>query len=139
MSSIISENMGQIESLLRLPKTLNEPNKRWHSAFVSIYCSRALLSFFKASLREKKNTNISPSPSFIILDVKPDNRLKIDQTSLTKLVKEKNVERLENIGGVDGFFLGSVQRTPEFEAEVSAKFLQLTKKKAKSALSVFRC
>uniref|UniRef100_A0A2N9GP93 Calcium-transporting ATPase n=1 Tax=Fagus sylvatica TaxID=28930 RepID=A0A2N9GP93_FAGSY len=102
MSSIISENMGQIESLLRLPKTLNEPNKRWHSAFVSIYCSRALLSFFKASLREKKNTNISPSPSFIILDVIPDNRLKIDQTSLTKLVKEKNVERLQNIGGVDG-------------------------------------
>ncbi|XP_050285364.1 putative calcium-transporting ATPase 13, plasma membrane-type [Quercus robur] len=30
------------------------------------------------------------------------NRFKIDQTSLTELVKERNVDKLQNIGGVDG-------------------------------------
>ncbi|KAL4642234.1 hypothetical protein ACB092_02G001500 [Castanea dentata] len=77
--------------------------KRWLSAFVSIYYSRA-------SLPKKNNAKIPPCPSFVSLDLNPDNRWKtdqsslnkIDQTSLTELVKEKNIEKLQIIGGVDG-------------------------------------
>ncbi|XP_050240739.1 putative calcium-transporting ATPase 13, plasma membrane-type [Quercus robur] len=107
--SIIHDNLESIQSLLNVPNTLSEPKKRWRSAFVSIYYYRAFLSLFKTSLSKKKNTKISPSHSFIILDLNQDNRLKTDQASLTKidqktlteLVKEKNIEKLQIIGGID--------------------------------------
>uniref|UniRef100_A0A7N2LWE0 P-type Ca(2+) transporter n=1 Tax=Quercus lobata TaxID=97700 RepID=A0A7N2LWE0_QUELO len=107
--SIILDNLESIQSLLNVPNTLSEPKKRWRSAFVSIYYYRAFLSLIKTSLSKKKNTKISPSQSFIILDLNQDNRLKTDQASLTKidqkilteLVKEKNIEKLQLIGGVD--------------------------------------
>ena len=107
--SIILDNLESIHSLLDVPNTLSEPKKRWRSAFVSIYYYRAFLSLFKTSLSEKKNTKISPSQSFIILDLNQDNRLKTDQASLTKidqktltqLVKEKNIGNLQIIGGID--------------------------------------
>ncbi|XP_035548409.1 putative calcium-transporting ATPase 13, plasma membrane-type [Juglans regia] len=67
MSSVLLAILDPIDSLLLAPGTLSQPNKRWHSAFVTIYS---------------------------------DSNFKIDQTSLTKLVKDKNVENLENIGGV---------------------------------------
>jgi Ca2+-transporting ATPase len=72
--------------------TISAANKRWRLAFISIDCSRALLSFFKDSLIEKKTAKVP----------KPDNRFKIDQTTLTELVKEKNADKLQNFGGVDG-------------------------------------
>ena len=72
--------------------TISAANKRWRLAFISIYCSRALISFFKDSLIEKKTAKVP----------KPDNRFKIDQTTLTELVKEKNADKLQNFGGVDG-------------------------------------
>ncbi|KAG6621496.1 hypothetical protein I3842_Q024100 [Carya illinoinensis] len=95
MSSIV------IESLLHASNTLGQPNKRWHWAFVSIYCSRALLfRTSKDSLHEK--AEVSRSPSFVFVDLNSDYcRFKIDQTTLTKLVKEKNVDKLREIGGVD--------------------------------------
>lgn len=111
-------------SLLHAPNTLNQPKKRWHSAFVTIYCSKTLLSFFNVSLPENKHFEVSrrPSftivdlkpdksfkiyqtsqrPSFTVVDLKPDKSFKIDQTSLLQLLKEKNVDTLQNIGGVDG-------------------------------------
>ena len=92
--------MDRIESLLGAQHSLSTPNKRWHSAFVSIYCSRALLSFFKDSLLQK-NLKVSPSPSFVILDLNPDIGFKVDQPTLTNLVKDKKIERLQNIGGID--------------------------------------
>ena len=120
MSSIFLDNLEQIELLLRVPKTHSEPNRRWHSAFVSIYCSRALKSYFKDSVPDKENVKVSlspsffkndvldknsakvsPSPSFVILDFKQDNNFKVDQATLTKLVKEKTLESLQNVGGVD--------------------------------------
>ncbi|KAF3943318.1 hypothetical protein CMV_030111 [Castanea mollissima] len=98
----IQENLEQIQYLLCVPNFLSEPKKRWLSAFVSIYYSRP-------SLPKKKNTKISPSHSFIIMDLNQDNRLKadqaslteIDQKTLTELVKEKNIEKLQIIGGID--------------------------------------
>nr|POE67945.1 calcium-transporting atpase 12, plasma membrane-type [Quercus suber] len=73
---------------------LSVPNKRWHSAFVYIYCSRALLSVFKDSLPSKKDA------SFVDVDLKPDIKSNVDQATLTKLVEEKKIESLQNIGGV---------------------------------------
>jgi len=101
-TSIILSNLERIEYLLHAPKTLSKPNKRWHSAFVSIYCSKTLLSFFNVSLPEKKRFEVSSRPSFTIVDLKPDKIFKIDQTSLLQLLKEKNVDTLQDIGGVDG-------------------------------------
>ncbi|KAF5466056.1 hypothetical protein F2P56_016014 [Juglans regia] len=100
MSSVLLAILDPIDSLLLAPGTLSQPNKRWHSAFVTIYCSRALLSFFNNSLTHKKKIEVSRIPSFLTVDFKADSNFKIDQTSLTKLVKDKNVENLENIGGV---------------------------------------
>jgi Ca2+-transporting ATPase len=155
MTPILPPKLLCIETLLHVPEILSLPNKRWQSAFVTIYCSRTLLSFFIDSLSQKKNTEISccpsspivdltpsnilhslpekkngdvsRSPSFIlvnlkplnfslhgkknaelsycssftIVDLKPDKRFKIDQNCLIQLVKEKNVDKLQTIGGVD--------------------------------------
>ncbi|XP_062168908.1 putative calcium-transporting ATPase 13, plasma membrane-type [Alnus glutinosa] len=101
-TSIILSNLERIEYLLHAPKTLSKPNKRWHSAFVTIYCSKTLLSFFNVSLPEKKRFEVSSRPSFTIVDLKPNKSFQIDQTSLLQLLKEKNVDTLQNIGGVDG-------------------------------------
>ena len=103
MSTIIQENIECNKSLCQVPNTPSAAKKRWRSAFVSIYCSRALLSFSKDSPLDKKTAKVSQNSSSIILDIKPaDNRFKIDQKSLAKLVKEKNANKLQNIGGVDG-------------------------------------
>ena len=100
----IPKILEQIQYLLRAPNSLSEPKKRWLSAFVSIYYSRP-------SLPKKNNAKIiSPCPSSISSDLNPDNRWKtdrsslnkIDQSSLTELVKEKNIEKLQIVGGVDG-------------------------------------
>uniref|UniRef100_A0A7N2LMZ4 Calcium-transporting ATPase n=1 Tax=Quercus lobata TaxID=97700 RepID=A0A7N2LMZ4_QUELO len=59
--------------------------------------------FMSYSPLNKKTAKVSQNSSSIILDIKPaDNRFKIDQTSLTELVKEKNTDKLQNIGGVEG-------------------------------------
>ncbi|KAB1218101.1 putative calcium-transporting ATPase 13, plasma membrane-type [Morella rubra] len=102
MTSILFTKLERIEALLHAPTTLSQPNKRWHSAFVTIYCSRTLLSLFTDSLPEKKNAKVSRSPSFIIVDLEPNRSFKLDQTSLTELVKEKHIDSLQNIGGVHG-------------------------------------
>ncbi|KAB1218100.1 putative calcium-transporting ATPase 13, plasma membrane-type [Morella rubra] len=102
MSTRLLADTDRIQSLLHAPTTLGKPNKRWHSAFVTIYCSRAILSFFQDPLPAKKDTDVSRSPSFILVDLNPDNRFKIDQKTLIQLIKEKSVDTLQNSGGVDG-------------------------------------
>ncbi|KAG2728141.1 hypothetical protein I3760_01G191400 [Carya illinoinensis] len=99
MSSILLAILDPIDSLLLAPGTLSRANKRWHSAFVTIYCSRALLSLFNNSLPHKKKIEVSRSPFFTV-DFKPDYGFKIDQAILTKLVKDKDVDNLQDIGGV---------------------------------------
>jgi Ca2+-transporting ATPase len=102
MSSIIQQNLDRIESVIPAPNSLSASKKRWHSAFVSIYCSRALLSLVKDSPPAKKKAKISPSPSFVILDLQEEMRFKVDQATLTNIVTQKKPESLQNIGGVDG-------------------------------------
>ncbi|KAJ9700487.1 hypothetical protein PVL29_006012 [Vitis rotundifolia] len=100
MSNILHVNLNCIKPILDLPTTLSKPNKRWHSAFATIYCFRALHSL----LNKKKNSSKVPitTPSFVVLNVKPDAFSSIDQTTLTAIVKEKNLNLLLKSGGVEG-------------------------------------
>ncbi|KAE8022638.1 hypothetical protein FH972_008421 [Carpinus fangiana] len=102
MGSIVRANLECIEYLLHAPNILSQPKKRWHSAFLTIYCSKTLLSFFSVSPPQKKSSKVSRLPSFTVVDLKPDTRFKIDQNTLIQLVKEKNVDSLQKIGGVVG-------------------------------------
>ncbi|KAL5542064.1 hypothetical protein UlMin_009774 [Ulmus minor] len=103
LSTILDGNFNFVDFLLGYdPSSLNISKKKWHSAFRNIYCSRALLSLNKASLLKKSHANFSRSPSYTIVNFKPENRFQIDQTKLVQLVKEKDLVRLQKLGGVDG-------------------------------------
>ncbi|RVX22016.1 hypothetical protein CK203_001109 [Vitis vinifera] len=90
MSNILHVNLNCITPILDLPTTLSKPNKRWHSAFATIYCFRALHSL----LNKKKNSSKVPisTPSFVVLNVKPDAFSSIDQTTLNAIVKGKKLK-----------------------------------------------
>ncbi|KAJ8765419.1 hypothetical protein K2173_013177 [Erythroxylum novogranatense] len=76
-------------------------NRRWHFAFLAIYCSRALLSLVVNKATKKKVNG--RSVSYVALHIAPDaGHFGIDQTSLSQLVKEENVQKLEDYGGVKG-------------------------------------
>ncbi|CBI26327.3 unnamed protein product, partial [Vitis vinifera] len=92
--------LSEIESILDVPATLGRHNKRWHLAFATIYCSRAL-----HSLLNKKKSSKPPvsTHSFVVLSVEPHLAFpNIDHTSLTAVVKEKNLDQLRKLGGVEG-------------------------------------
>ncbi|KAI9089736.1 hypothetical protein K1719_029029 [Acacia pycnantha] len=102
-------DLEKIQTLLSAPKNLSKPNKKWHSAFVSIYCYRTLLSHFKSTLlptstttENNKPKKLSPSSSYTVIDLNTDHSFTVSQTTLTNLVKEKNVETLQTLGGVHG-------------------------------------
>ncbi|KAJ9154253.1 hypothetical protein P3X46_027609 [Hevea brasiliensis] len=85
--------------LLDVPTTLSKSCKRRHLAFLAIYCSRTIYS-----LAKKRASKISLSPSYTVLNIKPDrNYFNLDQDSLTELVKTKNLNKLlRTFGGTDG-------------------------------------
>ncbi|XP_071937978.1 putative calcium-transporting ATPase 13, plasma membrane-type [Coffea arabica] len=100
----------------RLVNQLSSQNKRrWHSAFVTIYCSRAfkyaLISraskiwLIPSHRATKKTSNISQlSPDRVTIDVIKDysNFFNVDQPSLTKLVRDKSLGQLVQFGGIQG-------------------------------------
>ncbi|KZV57048.1 calcium-transporting ATPase 13, plasma membrane-type [Dorcoceras hygrometricum] len=96
------------KSLVDLHDTLNlclRSKKRWRLAFVTIYCSRAFFPRFKQQDISTKWSKISPEPSSrIILDVVEEHPLfsGIDQSSLIRVVKEKSLDHLAELGGVEG-------------------------------------
>ncbi|KAK6929895.1 Cation-transporting P-type ATPase, N-terminal [Dillenia turbinata] len=88
-----------IEDLLRMPTNLSKSKKRWQSSFCTIYYSRAFITI----AQESKITKITPTPSFTVLDIEPRSYYsRIDQEPLIKLVKDKNVDLLLQLGGVEG-------------------------------------
>ncbi|XP_034685723.1 putative calcium-transporting ATPase 13, plasma membrane-type [Vitis riparia] len=99
MSDNLHVNLNCKEPKLDVPTTHSKPNKRWRLAFATIYCARVLHSL----LNEKKNGSklLVAAPSFVVLNVKPDAFSSIDQTTLTEIVKEKNVDLLLEFGGVE--------------------------------------
>ncbi|KAG7991946.1 hypothetical protein I3843_02G103300 [Carya illinoinensis] len=113
MSSFSLASLEPLQSLPHARPTLSKPINRWRTAFVTIYCSRALLSLYKNSLTDKKNTEVSRHSSLFVVDLKLDNNFKIDQTTLSELVREKDVGCIKNIGGIRGL-ASSLETDAEF-------------------------
>ncbi|XP_034685164.1 putative calcium-transporting ATPase 13, plasma membrane-type [Vitis riparia] len=105
MSNKLDLSSVCMESLLEVPSTLSKPKRRWHLAFATIYCSRALYSLLNHPVNNKKKSKTLPtSPSsFVILNVKPQHGFSnFDQHSLTQIVKHKSLTQLLELGGVEG-------------------------------------
>ncbi|KAK4258021.1 hypothetical protein QN277_007533 [Acacia crassicarpa] len=109
MTTAFVTDLEKIQTLLSAPKNLSKPNTKWHSAFVTIYCYRTLLSHFKSILLPSSTTTennkpkmLSPSSSYTVIDLNTDHSFTVSQTTLTNLVKGKNVETLQTLGGVHG-------------------------------------
>ncbi|KAK0607171.1 hypothetical protein LWI29_010689 [Acer saccharum] len=104
MAAIFHANVS-IEFPLGVPATLSEPNKKWHSAFAKIYCSRTLLSLAKKPATTNNYNNVSRSPSYTVVNLQPPTENKsfqIDQISLNEILKEKNLDKLRHFGGTPG-------------------------------------
>ncbi|XP_027359300.1 putative calcium-transporting ATPase 13, plasma membrane-type [Abrus precatorius] len=70
---------------------------------MTIYCSRALMSHFTLNRKTKHKSKASPSPSFTVVDLNPQQHaFGINQTSLSDIIKGKKLKNLKNIGGVEG-------------------------------------
>ncbi|KAL3724807.1 hypothetical protein ACJRO7_029901 [Eucalyptus globulus] len=98
MTSILRGDYVRYELSLHLPAAMRLFPKRWHLAFVTIYCSRAITTF------AKKNKKLSPrkSPSYTSIPIHDHpSSFNIDQSQLTKLVKEKDLCHLQEFGGVE--------------------------------------
>ncbi|KAM5552866.1 putative calcium-transporting ATPase 13, plasma membrane-type [Rosa sericea] len=107
--SALHEKVGSnIGLILDVPRSsLGMSKRKWHTAFITIYCSRAFLSLRHSTLPKHTNsTFISRTLSYSIVRVEPVlvpaiNGFKADQKSLTELVKEKNLTELLELGGVE--------------------------------------
>ncbi|GLT99533.1 hypothetical protein SLE2022_169680 [Rubroshorea leprosula] len=91
MSAILDkvDTIG-IEHLLDPPVSLNKHNKKWHLAFAAIYCSRTLFSLAR--------NKVPTIPSHVTLTIPPENnRFRIDETTLTEPVQEKNLRELQKV------------------------------------------
>ncbi|XP_073030500.1 putative calcium-transporting ATPase 13, plasma membrane-type [Primulina eburnea] len=109
MPSVILANSQCMDSLSYLHDTVNlslRNKKRWHLALVTIYCSRAFFPRFKQEeILSRKWSKISPElSSRVILDVVQEHPLfsGVDQSSLIEVVKDKSLDRLAELGGVEG-------------------------------------
>ncbi|XP_019191317.1 PREDICTED: putative calcium-transporting ATPase 13, plasma membrane-type [Ipomoea nil] len=93
---------------------LSVSKKRWHVAVVKIKCSNILFYYFKENYhlrhgKDPKNINklslIQSNNDTHSTDGVQQPKLfisNLDQLSLAKLVREKSVENLANIGGIEG-------------------------------------
>lgn len=101
VSIILDAQLGSVLELLlsKTTKNLNTNQKKWHSAFVRIYCSRAILSLNNKTTPKK----IPRSLSYTTIDLmKPNHSFGLDQTDLIELVKDKNLSHLQELGGPVG-------------------------------------
>uniref|UniRef100_A0A3Q7I6T1 Cation-transporting P-type ATPase N-terminal domain-containing protein n=1 Tax=Solanum lycopersicum TaxID=4081 RepID=A0A3Q7I6T1_SOLLC len=94
---------------LDLPSEVDfSSKKRWHLAFATIYCSRAFeiktstKALHGAAYNPRKARHVSTDT--IAIDVVQHHPFfsGIDQSNLSKLVKDKNIDKLANLGGVQG-------------------------------------
>ncbi|WCJ23855.1 calcium-transporting ATPase putative [Euphorbia peplus] len=74
----------------------NQPIRRWHLAFATIYCSRAIQSLIPT----KKSHSKKP---FLAINVNPENtNFNTHQTTLTQIVRDQNHKKLRSLGGISG-------------------------------------
>ncbi|KAF8014445.1 hypothetical protein BT93_H0312 [Corymbia citriodora subsp. variegata] len=104
MTSIFGVNYVCYEVSLDLPVMRNFA-KQWRLAFVAIYCSRAIIA---STNKAKKFPRKSPSYTSISIPYQAlsagsdhPSSFQIDQSQLTKLVKEKDLCHLQEFGGVN--------------------------------------
>ncbi|XP_021715116.1 putative calcium-transporting ATPase 13, plasma membrane-type [Chenopodium quinoa] len=100
MTSTLHASLVCIDVLLKIPETLSKPSKRWQRAFASIYYSRALL--LPPRKRQRNECKLLHSSSYTVLNLEPHQSFSnVDQISLSKLTKQKNLQTLRDFGGVD--------------------------------------
>ncbi|XP_058086640.1 calcium-transporting ATPase 12, plasma membrane-type-like [Magnolia sinica] len=98
-------------------------HKRWRTAFAVIYSFRAMLSLANDILSKKKSINshllskFSSNQPHVTIDVDVDDSSNlcfsvVDQESLTKIVKGKDLDSLSFLGGVEGI-MGSLESDAE--------------------------
>ncbi|XP_074322169.1 calcium-transporting ATPase 12, plasma membrane-type-like [Apium graveolens] len=97
MSAIFDLSLQCMESLTELNSIGRLCRKRWHLAFAAIYSSRAFSHFDKSSTSYKKIV-----PDNCIIDVVQNSFPDVEQSSLTRLVKDKSLDNLVTLGGVEG-------------------------------------
>ncbi|KAI5649271.1 hypothetical protein M9H77_35276 [Catharanthus roseus] len=104
MTSIIHANLDNISVFVPRKIKLTALNKRrWSSAFVLIYCSRAFRDVLTSHHQGKKTyKRIAKFDEKEIISIDFSSFYDIDQPTLTKLVKEKNLEKLDEFHGVQG-------------------------------------
>ncbi|XP_074379780.1 putative calcium-transporting ATPase 13, plasma membrane-type [Apium graveolens] len=99
MSSLINLNLLCMESVSQLQTISNLNRKRWHLAFATIYCSRAFSHPHKSS---KPHNYMKIAPENRVIDVSLASFPKVKQSSLVQLVRNRDLDHLVTLGGVDG-------------------------------------
>ncbi|KAK7381172.1 hypothetical protein VNO78_33701 [Psophocarpus tetragonolobus] len=111
MSKSFSPDLLFFEKVvLKASNTKTASKQRWHFAFVTIYCSRAIMSFSTLNKTHKTKAKASPTPtptpSFTVIDLtflNPQHHsFAIDKTSLTNIAIERDLQKLVILGGVQG-------------------------------------
>ncbi|KAK8709644.1 hypothetical protein V6N13_060657 [Hibiscus sabdariffa] len=105
MTTLLQSNLLGFDYAIQVPATLTKSRKKWHSLFLTIYCSRKFSSIVLKSPTPQHDESevVHRSPSYVSLTVMPQSSsFGIDQTTLVELVKEKKLERLQKHGGVNG-------------------------------------
>ncbi|CDY10319.1 BnaC05g29600D [Brassica napus] len=104
-------NSVGVKFLLELPKTLSTSSKKWHQAFIKIYSSRTILNCAKHTIRKPglfprsisyTAVDIDHHQGDFTIDKETQGDFTIDKETLNDLVKNKNQEKLESLGGTDG-------------------------------------
>ncbi|PKI32454.1 hypothetical protein CRG98_047155 [Punica granatum] len=101
MTTILDLDCGQFTLSLSLPSPVSKYGTKWQQAFLQIYCSRAFQ--FQCKHPHSKAVPVK-SPSFTAITIdnnSPNSTVSIDLAELNSLVKEKDVDRIHKLGGVE--------------------------------------
>uniref|UniRef100_A0A7N0TUM8 Calcium-transporting ATPase n=1 Tax=Kalanchoe fedtschenkoi TaxID=63787 RepID=A0A7N0TUM8_KALFE len=96
-----------IEYLLNVPAaSTNKPTNLWRSAFATIFYSRAFILKHAPLLRKGTHScnkkTASASRSYSVLHVYEDGGHDLKKNVLTSLVRDKDLNAVSQVGGVDG-------------------------------------
>lgn len=121
MASIIGHVFGKYNLSISEPGSISKYGPKWHSAFLHIYCSIAFLPKHKrpySKLRSRKpQATLAKPTSFTTIPIDDgddqDSTFSIEPTELTSLVREKKLDRLRELGGVEAL-------APALQTDISA-------------------
>ncbi|KAK1379954.1 hypothetical protein POM88_026698 [Heracleum sosnowskyi] len=99
MSAVTDLNRRCMDSLMQLKSLSNLGRKRWHLAFATIFSLRA---FSRPNKSSKPPHYMRITPENCVIDILPPAFPNVSQSSLTRLVQDKDLEHLDTLGGVEG-------------------------------------